>query len=146
MEFLTSATKTVRVINGTAAGTTAVNGAVVDMSGFEGVRFIVAFGTITDGTPSITAQQGQLLDGSDMADLAGTAVAEAITDDNKLAIVEVYRPRERYVRLVVTRGGVTGAVLDGAIAELYGARVHPVPADSTVAAQEKHAEPAEGTA
>ena len=58
----------------------------------------------------------------------------------------MYAPQERYVRCVVVRGGATGCVIDGIVAEVYGARVEPVTQDSTVAAAEKHVSPAEGTA
>lgn len=145
MEFQNSRSKLIRVSNAVAVGTTAVNSTVVDMANFEGVRFIVQFGAITDGTPAVKVQQGQQSDGSDAADLEGTSVAGAITDDNKLLVVEVYRPRERYVRCVVTRGGATGAVIDGILAELYGPRIMPVTKDASVAAQEAHGSPAEGT-
>lgn len=143
---LTNATKTQRVLNATAVGTTNVNTSVVDTAGFGGVRFIVLYGAVTDGTNSIKAQQGTASDGSDMADLAGTNVAVAATDDNKLAVVEVIRPRERYVRAVVVRGGATGAVIDGAIAELFDPAVEAVTKHADVAAQETHLAPAEGTA
>lgn len=146
MMNLNSGVKLQRVINATAVGTTTINGAVVDTAGFDTCRFIVAFGTITDGTPDVKVQQGSQDDGSDMADLAGTLVTLADTDDNDMAVVEVTRPRERYLRCVVVRGGATGSVIDGAIAELGNARRGPVTHGSTVAASETHASPAEGTA
>lgn len=147
MMNLNSGVKLQRVINATAVGTTNINGAVVDTAGFDTCRFIVAHGTITDGTPDIKVQQGSQSDGSDMADLAGTLVTVADTDDNDLAVVEVSRPRERYLRVVVVRGGATGSVIDGAIAELGNPRRSPVTHDATtVAASETHASPAEGTA
>lgn len=147
MKNLNSDVKLQRVINATAVGTGDVAGAVINTAGFETCRFVVAFGTITDGTPSIKVQQGTLADGSDMADLAGTRVALAITDDNDLAVVEVTRPREQYLRVVVVRGGATGAVVDGAIAELGLPSKAPVTHDATtVAASETHASPAEGAA
>lgn len=147
MNNLNSDVKLQRVINATAVGTTTLNGAVVDTAGFDTCRFIVAFGAITDGTPDIKAQQGALADGSDMADLAGSLVTLADTDDNALAVLEITRPRERYLRVVVVRGGATGSVVDGAIAELGSPRTAPITHDAaTVAASESHTSPAEGTA
>ena len=147
MNNLNSDVKLQRVLNATAVGTTTLNGAVVDTAGFDTCRFLVAFGAITDGTPDIKAQQGTQSDGSDMADLADTLVTLADTDDNDLAVLEITRPRERYLRVVVVRGGATGSVVDGAIAELGSPRSSPVTHDSaTVAASETHASPAEGTA
>ncbi len=146
MEFETSKTKLIRVSNAVAVGTTAVNSSIVDMANFDGVRFAVQFGAITDGTPTVKVQQGADSGLSDAADLEGTLVTGAITDDNKMLVVEVYRPRERYVRCVVGRGGATGAVIDSILAEQYGPRVMPVTKDATVAVQEAWGSPAEGTA
>lgn len=142
---LTTRTKTIRVLNAVAVGTSTQTSSIVDTAGYEGVRFIAAFGAITDGTPNLQVQQGEQANMSDAADLLSTDVAMADTDDNKLGIVEVYRPRERYVRLNIVRGGATGCVIDGVIAELFGASAMPVAKDTTVGAQEVHASPAEGT-
>lgn len=144
---LSKAAKVLRSLNATAVGTTTVNGAVVDMQDFEGVIFIVQFGTITDGTPALKAQAGAASDGSDAADLAGTSVAEAITDDNKCAVLDIYRPTQRYLRPAIVRGGSTGAVIDSVIAIQYGARTKPTTNDATtVANTEAWVSPALGTA
>jgi hypothetical protein len=145
-ENLTQAVKTIRVLNATAVGTTTLTATAVDMQGFEGVRFLVLFGTITDGTPDLQARQGQLANMSDAATLAGTLASMLDADDNKIGLLDVYKPQERYVDLQIVRGGATGCVVDGVVAELYGARIHPVTQDASVgAAQELHVSPAEGT-
>jgi len=144
--YLTSKTKLIRVSNAVAVGTTTITSETVDTAGWEGVRYFVAFGAITDGTPQIKVRQGQQSNMSDGADLAGTLVAGAITDDNKLLMVEVFRPAERYSDCQVVRGGATGAVIDGIFAELYGPRKRPATQDADVAAFEVHSSPAEGTA
>lgn len=147
MEFQTNKVKTIRAMNAVAAGTSDQNSSVVDTAGYEAVRFIALFGTLTaTQVTSVKVQQGALSDGSDMADLEGTSTGPlADGDSNKALIVEVVRPRERYVRLVVDRG-TANAVIDGVIAELYQPRVMPITQDTTVSAAEKHASPAEGTA
>jgi len=89
-----------------------------------------------------TAQNGAVID---MANLAGTAVSIADTEDNELLVLDIYRPAERYVRAVVTRG-TADAVIDGVIAIQYGGRVLPASQDATVAGIETHVSPAEGTA
>lgn len=138
--------KITRVANSAAAGTSAVTCSTLDMAGFEGVLFIAAFGDLSNGAVTgIKAQQGQLANMGDAADLAGTAIAIADTDDNKVLALEVYRPRERYVRAIVTRG-TANAVLDGVIAIQYGAAEAPTSHDSTVVGYECHVSPAEGTA
>lgn len=143
---LSRAGKVTRVINATAAGTSDVNGATIDMKGYDQVAFYVAFGAITAGAvTSIKVQQGNQSDMSDAADLKGTAVSVADTDDNKVAIVEVNQPTERYVRVVVDRG-TQNAVIDAGIAIQTKGRLEPVTHDTTVAASEFHLAPDEGTA
>ena len=136
-----------RVVNATAAGTTAVNGTVLDMANWEGVMFVASFGALTaTQVTKLKIQQGLLADGSDMADLEGSATAAlADGDGNKMLIAEVYQPRERYVRCVVVRG-TANAVVDSVVAYQYGPRKIPVTQSSTVSAAKFVQSPAEGTA
>ena len=146
MEYLTNKVKTIRALNATAVGTTTLTTSTIDTAGYEGVRFLVLFGTITDGTPNLQVRQGLASNMSDGASLENTDVAMLDADDNKIGIVEVYRPRERYVDLQIVRGGATGSVIDGVIAELYNPRIMPITQDATVGVSlEKHTSPAEGT-
>lgn len=139
--------KVTRLVVATPVGTTAINGGVLDMSGFEGVLFIAEANTITDGGLTLKAQGGLLPDGSDMADLAGTAVAEAITDDNKCVLLDIYHPLQRYIRPVLVRAGATGAVVDSVLAIQYESRITPTVHDAaTVANLETWASPLPGTA
>lgn len=130
-----------------AAGTTDVNSDIVDTAGFEGVRFIVGFGAITaNAVTSIKAQQNDANSASGMADLEDTNITVADDDDNQIAIVDVYKPRERYLRLAIDRG-TQNAVVDFLIVELYEPRVLPITEDSTIViSAEQHVSPAEGTA
>ncbi len=144
---LSKEVKVTRVMNAVAAGTTNQNSTVLDMQGFEGVMFVAAFGALTaTQVTSLKAQQGTLSDGSDMADLAGTLTGPlADTDGNKLLVLDVFRPQERYVRCVVGRG-TANAVIDGVIAIQYCSRKAPTTHDTTVAFSELHVSPDEGTA
>jgi len=143
---LSKNTKLTRVSNAVAAGTTDINSSVIDMQNYEGVMFIVAFGAITAGAvTSIKAQQGAQSDLSDAADLEGTGVTVGDDDDNKVFYLDVYRPRERYVRCVVDRG-TQNAVVDGIIAIQYGPKKMPTTHDSSTVEGESHVSPAEGTA
>lgn len=148
---LTKATKTIRLRpDGSgytvAAGTTDVNSDVVDMAGFDAVRFITGYGAITSGAvTSQKVQQGAASNLSDAADLLGTGVTVADTDDNKLVISDIIRPAERYLRVAFDRG-TQNAVIDFLIAELYRAGSQPVTQDASVATAETHASPIEGTA
>lgn len=136
-----------RAVPPTAAGATNVNGAGVDRQGFDGVLFILGFGTIVaTGVQGIKAQQSDD-DGSSDAygDLAGTLVSAADDDDDKLVMLDVYRPLKRWVRLVVTRA-TANSTIDLGVAIPYGASKQPVTLHADVAASEVHAGPAEGTA
>lgn len=137
-----------RAANATAAGTSAINGTVIDMLGYESIAFVAALGTLTaTQVTGIKVQQSDASDGSGMNDLAGSASGNmADADSNKLLAVEIYRPTKRYVRCVVTRG-TANAVLDGIIALLYRAEITPAALHSTVAIAPKVLNsPAQGTA
>lgn len=130
-----------------ASGTADRNGAVFDMSGLEGVLMVVKFATIASGaTTSIKAQQGQQSDLSDAADLAGTKISVADDDDDQIFIIDLYRPQERYVRVVVDKDG-SNAAAESAIYIGYGARDKPVALTlANEVTYELHVSPAEGTA
>lgn len=140
--------KVIRVMNAVAAGTSDQTSSVIDTLGFDGVKIYSAFGTITSGAVTSVKVQQSSDDGSadTYADLEGTSVTVADDDDNQVVVHDIYRPRERYLKVVIDRG-TQNAVIDGVIAVLYGARVQPVTNDaSTVVSREVHASPAEGTA
>ncbi len=123
---------------------------VVDMLGYEGVRFCVAFGAIDGGAATSIRAQGAVAKATSQsltagADLAGCNVTVADTGDNKIAILDIYRPADRYVQGVIKRA-TQNSVVDYAWYELYGAKKLPVTKDANVHAQEIHVSPAYGTA
>lgn len=133
----------VTVANG-AAGTSAINGEIIDMQGFEFISFIVQFGPIVGGAvTSIKVQRDTDAAMGTAADVAGTAQTVADDFDNKVKTIDWLRPGERYVRLVVSRG--TQAATCAAIALLYGASAKPVTQPTDVVG-EVHKDKAEGTA
>lgn len=130
----------VLVASAATAATTAVNTAVVDTAGFLGVAF---FGTIavTNAGNTIKVQQGAVANLSDAADLLGTGTATTTNGD--AVLVDVFRPRERFVRAVITR---TSSTATGDIyAVLYGPKTEPVVHGDTVDA-DYFVSPAEGAA
>lgn len=129
-----------------AAGTTDINGTTLDMSGYEGVLMIAYMGAITSGAvTNVHAEQGAESDLSDAADLAGTGITVAADDDEQIFIIDLYRPTDRYVRLVCDRG-TQNAVVAGAVYVQYNARKPPVTQNVTDAVTyELHVSPAEGT-
>lgn len=145
---LSDVVKTVRVMNAVAAGTTDQNGTGVDMQGYDAVRFVAGFGTLTaTQVTSLKAQQSSDNGSSDAyADIEGSDTGNAgDDDDNDLLITDLIRPTERYVRPVVLRE-TANAVIDFVIAELYRARDIPVTQDATVIACNKVTNKGEGTA
>ncbi len=123
------------------------NGATLDMQGWDGVLMIVKFAAIAaSAVTKIKAQQGEASDMSDAADLAGTGIDVADDDDNQIFMIDIYRPRERYVRLVVDKD-TSHNTAESAIYIQYKGRKGPV--DNNVAnlvTAETHISPAEGTA
>lgn len=119
--------KVTRAVAATAAGTSDVTGSTIDTAGYEGVLFLLDVGTLTaTQVTSMRAQQGAASDMSDAADLEGSIAGPvADGDGQKYLAIDVYRPLERYVRVIVDRA-TANAVLNGGVAILYGARSGPI--------------------
>lgn len=138
--------KLVQVKVATAAGTTDIITDTVDMADFDGICWLVPFGTITGGAvTSIKAQQGAASNLSDAADLLGTAVTVADTESDKTFYLDLYKPQERYVRAIVDRGS-QNAVVHAILAVLYKGSKLPVSHGTGISGGELHVSPAEGTA
>ena len=123
------------------------NGAVFDMSGFEGVLMVVKFAAVAAaGVFSIKVQQDTAVGMGAAADLAGTAIAVANDDDEQIFILDIYQPKERYVRVVVVKDA-TNVSAEMAFYIGYGARTLPV-VQTLVdkVTYELHVSPVEGTA
>lgn len=145
MSNLGPSVKITRLMNAVAAGTSDQLSSALDMQGFDGVVFLTSFGTITAG--AVTSVEVHQCDtsGGTYAALTGTSITVADDDDNQVVVHDIYRPRERYLKVNIDRG-TQNAVIDGVTAIQYGARVQPTTNDSTtVVSREVHASPAEGT-
>lgn len=127
-----------------AAAATDLNGTIIDMAGYDNILFVVQFGPIVSGAAtSIKVQQDTDVAGGTMADLTGSAQTVADDADNTVFYVDVRRPAERYVRVVVLRA--TQAATCSAMAYLYRGGNRP-PTHGAGVSGEKHGSPAEGTA
>lgn len=136
--------KVTRVMNAVAAGQTLQSSSSVDMTGFGAVTFIASFGAIT-ATAVTSVHLETSSDDSSFNDLTGTNITVADDDDNQVAIIELDRPLERYIRCVISRG-TANAVIDGIVAIQSRANVEPVTHDaSTVVDSEYHHAAAEGS-
>lgn len=143
MGQLSASVKLIKVKDHSAANTTAITSDSVDTAGYEGVIFMTSFGTAaTDNT--LKAQQSSD-DGSadSFGDLEGTSVTSGSSDED--VWIDIYKPRERYVRVVSARG--TSSTQESVWAVLYGPRSLPVDNTTTgTIVGEAHTSPAEGTA
>lgn len=97
-----------------------INGSTVDVQGYNSVEFLVAAGTITDGTHAVNVQDSD--DGStwadaDAASILGAEPSFAATDDNLVKQVGYVGPK-RYCRIQLVSSGVTSGGLFGAVATL----------------------------
>lgn len=127
MNQLISGTKFSPAITVTAgaAGTSDINGSVIDVANFEGCAFVVQLGAIVSGAvTSLKVQVGDASDLSDATDVDGLTLTVADTDDEDIKVLDYRRPSGRYVRLVCDRGTQNATL--SAIAVLYGSRDNPV--------------------
>lgn len=142
-----SAISQIRTALDHAEGSADRNGAVFDTQGYEGVLIVTKFGDIAgSAVTSIKAQQGAASNMSDAADLEGTGQTIADDDDNQIFVIDLYRPQERYVRLVVDKDASHNTE-EMAWYMGYGARY--LPTTMTLADEvtyERHVSPDEGTA
>jgi len=123
----------------TATGTTTIDSAAYDMSGFDEITFIVRLGTPAANN-NIRAQQDTASGMGAAADLAGTLVNSATLSQH---MVTIRRPLEQFIRCRVTRG--TSTTIDGITVVQTKARRLPVTQPATSVA-ETWTSPAEGTA
>jgi hypothetical protein len=122
-----------------AANNTDDNSSRLDMSGFEGVVFIVPIvDSVATGVATLTVEENSADSDTGMTAISGAVATAtcAVNDDinDELLIVDVYRPQERYVQGVIT--SATANIAFGAtIAIRYNNRKGPITQDTdTVAA------------
>lgn len=143
--LLNDQVKITRVANAAAAAQTAVNSSIIDNAGFDGCMFIAALGDVASGSVlGLAAQQDDVNAAGGMATI-GTALAftaGASDADNKLMVLDVFRPDKQFLRAALTRT-TADAVVDGIIAIQYTARNRPTVHGSTVLVAGEAVAPAE---
>jgi len=145
--FISDNVKITKVKDASAAGQTAIDSTPVDMAGYDGVLFVTNAGAITaGGAQSMKAQQDTVVGMGSAADLEGSSITIADDDDNQAFYLDIKRPKERFVRVRISR-----ATQDSAFGPIwaiqYRGRNYPVVnnvADTMTG--EKWESPAEGTA
>ena len=123
-----------------AAASSITDATVVDTQGYEGCVFMAKFGTsaVDNG---LKVQQDTVVGFGGGADLEASKIL--LDGTSKVAIADVYRPKERFLKPIVLRG--TSSTLDSLVAILYGPRKQPV-TQGTTTTGELNVSPAEGTA
>lgn len=125
---------------GQTAATSDVTSDAIDTHGYAGVAF---FGTVATAAANnkVHAEQSDA-SGSGFADLAGTSISPG--DNGDAFLVDIYQPREKWVRVVLERG--TSTASGDIYAILYGPiRDHGAASHGTTIDAELHVAPAEGT-
>lgn len=128
--------KITRVANAAVAAQTDVVGSILDMAGFDGVMFVALYGDVTDTSAlQLKAEQNTANSGTGMAALVGgpSFAAGPTNADNGALVLDVYKPREQFVRPVLKRG-TANAVVDGILAIQYGAMSKPTVQSASVIA------------
>lgn len=103
----------------TSTGTSTVTGDTIDCAGFDEVQIEALIETATDGSViTLKAYQGDQSGGGDAALITGaTAAATASSLSKKMLIVDVIRPKKRYITPVLTRA-TQAATVSGIIVRL----------------------------
>jgi predicted secreted protein len=136
--FLSEEVK-ITTVAAVAAGTSTITSTALDMAGFDGALFIIRLGTpAADNSVKITQCDTT---GGSYADLTGTKVGDHATDTP--LIVDIKRPREQFLKYVVTR--TTSTTIDVALIIQYKSRNRGItqPTNTQI---ERWSSVAEGTA
>lgn len=104
----------------TAGTTDTLTSNSLDMLGWDGVLFIQCIGAITaTGTVAMKVQSSTDDAVADAyADVTGATVAIVAADANTEVALNIYRPKERYLKVLNTRA-TANAALDSLVAILY---------------------------
>jgi len=144
MSFLREC-KIVPVENSVAAGQATTVGEIVDTAGYQCARFVYKLGAVTDGAAvTLKIYQGSDATVSDVAELSGASAAIATTssDSDQFLVIDVIKPRERYLRPTIVTA-TQDVEIDSAFCFLYNPDVIPVTQPATVDASTLVVSPAE---
>ncbi len=122
------------VENSVSAGQATTVGEIIDTQGYGGACFVYKLGAVTDGAAvTLKVYQGSNATVSDVAELSGAsaAIATTATDSDQYLIVDVVKPRERYLRPTIVTA-TQDVEIDSAFVILYNPAVKPISQPSTV--------------
>lgn len=138
--------KILKICNSVSASQATTTTDIIDIQGYVGCLFICKLGTVVNAAAiTMTIQQNTINGSSGMAALSGAqaAIAVASSDSEQSLIVDVARPRERYLRASIVTA-TQDVEIDSVFAILYGPCNIPVTQPSTVDASAYVVSPAEG--
>jgi hypothetical protein len=127
----------ITVAKGTvAAGQAATKSDILDMAGYDGVLFIASMSDNTSGSvATLAVQQNSANSTTGMATITGASASNTSTagdaQNDKLLMVDVYRPLQRYIQGLFTSG--TQDIAKGPmIAIRYCGSKAPIADDATI--------------
>jgi hypothetical protein len=126
--------KVTRVSNSQAASQTDIDSARVDMKDYESVMFVALLGDATSGSVLQLTAKSNAADSTSgsTTEKAGTQITAGASDyDNKMLIVDLHRPQNRYAYCSLAID-TQNCVVDGILAIQYNAKSKPITQGSTV--------------
>lgn len=128
-----------------ASGTADRTGATLDMSGFQEVDMVVTLAAVhNSATYTIKAQSDADSAFGSPQDIADSSITVAGTDDDKVKIIHIANPPERYVRIYCTKDG-SNACAESVLYVQFSPDAKPT-SQGTNVASESNIWPANGTA
>jgi hypothetical protein len=128
--------KIIRVENAAVAATSELVTDVVDTIGFDSIAFLAVLGDVTSG--SVLTLTGKTNSASSVSSPSPVTLTETATftagasdADNKIMLLDIHQPRQRYVFASLTRT-TQNAVVDGIFAILYNAHERPITEDASI--------------
>jgi hypothetical protein len=117
-----------------AAGKATTVGEIIDTAGFQAACFIYKLGAVVDAAAiTLKIYSGTDSTVSDVAEMSGAsaAIASASSDSEQMLVVDVIKPRERYLRPTIVTAD-QNVEIDSAICILYNPDVIPTVQPATV--------------
>ena len=137
MRSLLKDTLVTRVMNAVAAGTSEQKSTVLDMQGFDSVMFVLLLGDVTIADVlTLTAKSNptsSTTGGTSEGAVAAQTDPDGTSEDNKVVVLDILRPTQRYIFADITRI-TANAAIDGVLAIQYNAKSMPQTQGSTVLA------------
>jgi hypothetical protein len=122
------------VENSVAASQATTVGEIIDTAGYGGACFVYKLGAVTDAA-AVTLKIYQDSDSAmgSAAELSGASaeISSASSDSDQYLIVDVVKPRKRYLRPTIVTA-TQDVEIDSAFVILYNPAVKPISQPSTV--------------